>query len=74
MITDWNQLSDEAQIALSRAALHRAVAAIAAQAEVLADEMEYGELADHGGADALRLFAAVVRINDAPDLVPAGHA
>jgi hypothetical protein len=74
MFTDWNQLTDEAQIALSRAALHRAVAAIAAQAEVLAHEMECGELADHGGAEALRLFAAVVRVNDADELVPLGHA
>ncbi len=74
MFTDWNQLSEDAQIALSRAALHRAVAAIAAQAEVLAHEMECGGLADYGGAEALRLFAAVVRVNDPDGMVPVGHA
>jgi hypothetical protein len=74
MVTDWNQLPEELQIALSRAALHRAVSALATQAELLADEMECGSLADRGGVDALRLFAAVVRANDADELVPAGHA
>ena len=73
MFADWNQLSEDLQIALSRAALHRATAAIARQAEVLADEIEDGSLADRGGPDALRLFAAVVRINDRDEMVPAGH-
>jgi len=74
MVTNWNQLPDDLLIALSRAALRRAVSALASQAELLADEMECGSLADRGGADALRLFAAVVRANDAEELVPAGHA
>ncbi len=74
MFFDWNQLSEEAQIALSRAALHHAVVVIAEQAEVLAHELECGGLADRGGADALRLFAAMVRVNDADDMAPAGHA
>jgi hypothetical protein len=74
MFADWNQLSPQAQLALSRVALQRAAAAIALQAEVLADQMECGGLADHGGAEALRLFAAVVRVNQEDQLVPAGHA
>ncbi len=69
----WNQLSDDLQIALSREALRRATATIAVQAEVLADEIEAGGLADRGGPDALRLFAAVVRIGR-EELRPAGHA
>jgi hypothetical protein len=74
MFTDWNHLPEQLQIALSREALHRAAATIAAQAEVLAEEMECGGLADRGGPDALRLFAAVVRVGDQEELAPAGHA
>ena len=40
---------------------------------MLAGEMECGGLADRGGADALRLFAAVVRMEGRDDLAPAGH-
>ena len=65
MTAAWDLLSDDLQLALAREALRRAVATIAGQAEVLAGEIEAGTLADRGGADALRLFAAVVRaIND----------
>ena len=73
MIADWNRLPDELQIALSREALHRAAASLAAQAEVLAEEIECGGLADRGGPDALRLFAAVVRVEGQEELAPAGH-
>ena len=74
MFADWNRLPEVLQIALSREALHRAAATIAAQAEVLADEMECGGLADCGGPDALRLFAAVVREEGQDEWAPAGHA
>jgi hypothetical protein len=47
---------------------------IAEQAEALADEIERGSLTDRGGPNALRLFAAVVRIDGADELAPAGHA
>jgi len=73
MFPDWNHLPDDLQLALAREALHRAVATIAAQAEVLADEMECGSLADQGGPEALRLFAAVVRIGGEDELAPVGH-
>jgi hypothetical protein len=72
MSREWNDLPNEQQIALSRAALDRAVATIANQAELLADEMECGSLADRGGPDALRLFAAVVRVGRREGLVPVG--
>ncbi len=58
----------------SREALHRASTTIAVQAEVLADEMECGGLADRGGPDALRLFAAVIRVSGQDELAPIGHA
>ena len=43
-------------------------------AEVLADEIEQGSLADRGGPEALRLFAAVVRVGGQDVLAAAGHA
>ena len=70
-IRDWDLLSDDLQLALSSAALRRAVDTIADQAELLAGEMEMGVLADRGGPDALRLLAAVVREagRSGPDVV-----
>ena len=73
MLANWNHLPENLQIALSREALYRASATIATQAEVLAQEMECGGLADHGGADALRLFAAVVRVSGRDEMAPAGR-
>ena len=40
MSSDWNQLTDNVQVALSREALYRAADLIAMQAEVLAGEIE----------------------------------
>ncbi len=74
MVPDWNRLSEELQIALSREALSRAAVSIACQAEVLAEEMESGNLADRGGPDALRLFAAVVRVGGKNEFATAGNA
>ncbi len=74
MVADWNILSDNLQLVLSREALRRAVETIAGQAEILADEMEVGTLADRGGVDALRLLAAVVRVTGQDGLGVAGHA
>jgi hypothetical protein len=74
MVADWNILSDDLQLVLSREALRRAVETIAGQAEILAEEMEVGTLADRGGVDALRLLAAVVRVTGQDGLGVAGHA
>ena len=74
MLRDWNLLSDDLQLALSREALRRAAETIAGQAEVLAVEMDTGGLVDRGGADALRLLANVVRFTGEERLHPAGHA
>ncbi len=62
MPNDWSALSDESQLALSREALRRAAETFAGQAEVLAGEIDGGSLTDRGGAEALRLLAAVVRV------------
>ncbi len=72
MLKDWNFLSEELQLAISQEALLRAADTIAGQAEILAGEMECGGIADRGGAEALRLLAAVVR-GTGRDSFPAGH-
>ena len=74
MFSDWNLLSDELQLTLSREALRRAVETIAGQAEILAGEIEGGTLADRGGADALRLLAAVARATGEDRSAVSGHA
>jgi hypothetical protein len=74
MLSDWNALSDDLQLVLSREALLRAAETIAGQAEILAEEMETGGLADRGGPDALRLLAQVVRLSGRSKLTIAGHA
>lgn len=72
MLRDWNCLSDDLQLALTLGALTKAAETIAHQAEILADEIESGTLSDQGGADALRLLAAVVREHRQPCVM--GHA
>jgi hypothetical protein len=74
MFLDWDNLPDELQLALAQEAMNRAAANIAVQAEMLANEIECGTLSDHGGPDALRLFAAVVRAGGEVPLPVAGHA
>jgi len=49
-------------------------AILAEQAELLALEMYARTLVDHGGPDALPLFAAIVRSINANTLGPVGHA
>ncbi|MDE2008174.1 MAG: hypothetical protein KGI51_16510 [Rhodospirillales bacterium] len=73
MDADWNALSDDMQLAITRAALRHAANSIAGQAETLAAEMEAGHLADRGGADALRLLAAILRSQQHEALVPVGQ-
>jgi hypothetical protein len=71
---DWNLLTDDLQLALSREALRRATETLADHALLLATEMEHGTLADRGGPDALRLFAAVVTTTSRDAFGPVGHA
>jgi hypothetical protein len=74
MPSDWHRLSDQAQLAFTRAALVQAAEKLALQAETLAREMEAGCIRDHGGPDALRLFAAVVRVSAQHGFGTAGNA
>jgi hypothetical protein len=73
MFVDWEHLPEDLQLALSREALSRAAEVMATHAELLADEIECGNLTDRGGIDALRLFAAVVRAASEEEF-PTGHA
>ncbi len=61
MSNRWDSLDEPDQLALSRAALDRAISIVAGRAESLASEMEHGSVADRGGVDALRLFAILTR-------------
>jgi hypothetical protein len=72
--TDWDRLPDALQLRLADAAMRRAAYSIAGQAESLAGEIEDGALPDRGGAEALRLLAAVVRLAARDPLVPCGAA
>lgn len=74
MCPEWDALSENAQLALSRAALSHAVEVVAAQADCLAAEIEFGTLKDRGGSEALRLLAAVVRVTGRSTGTSAGHA
>ena len=73
MLSDWNLLSDDLQLTISRAALAQAAQTFAQQAEILALEMEAGSLSDRGGPEALRLIARVARIGGKDNFAPAGH-
>lgn len=74
MTADWNLMSDELQLVVSREALSKASTIIAEQADLLAREIEGGRLQDRGGADALRLLAAIVRLNTSAAEPMAGRA
>lgn len=74
MVREWDILPNDLQLTLAQRALSRAAATLAVQAEVLAEEIDRGNLSDRGGAEALRLFAAVVRMNSEEDLPTAGAA
>jgi len=71
---DWSLLSDDAQVELAREAMRRAAETIARHAELLADEIDSGAIADRGGPEALRLLARMVRLSGRDSEAPAGSA
>jgi hypothetical protein len=71
---DWNRLSEDAQLHIAQEAMRRAIETIAAHAELLAEEMESGAIADRGGPDALRLLATMIRLTGRDTIAPAGSA
>jgi hypothetical protein len=72
--TDWQTLSDEAQLALSQHAMRRAALIIADQALLFAVQFSSGALQDRGAADALTLFATLLRETSVECLTPVGNA
>ena len=74
MIAEWNAMPESLQLYLAQQAFRQASEAIAGQAEVLAQEFELGTLADRGGAEALRLMAAIVRALGPSSAQPIAHA
>lgn len=73
MIDDLQVLSAELHSHLLRGAREQAAGTIAGQADRLAIEIESGALPDRGGAEALRLLAAIVRRTSTDALGPVGH-
>lgn len=74
MISEWNAMPESLQLYLAQQAFRQASEAIAGQAEVLAREFDTGTLADRGGAEALRLMAAIVRALGPGSAAPIGTA
>lgn len=72
MVLEWNALPETLQLYLAQQAFRQASEAIAGQAEVLAQEFDTGTLADRGGAEALRLMAAIVRALGPGSAAPMG--
>lgn len=74
MMSEWNTLPETLQLHLAQQAFHQAAETIAGQADVLAQEFDDGTLADRGGAEALRLMAAIVRAIGPGSGMPSGMA
>ncbi|WP_237216910.1 hypothetical protein [Falsiroseomonas oryziterrae] len=72
--SNWQTLPEATQLVLSREAMRRAAETLAEHALLLAEEIDRGTLTDRGGAEALRLFAAVVRATNDDALATVGRA
>jgi hypothetical protein len=72
--TEWQLLSDETQLALAQQAMRQAATITADQAELFAVQFMTKTLADRGAADALKLFAVLLRETSADCLRPMGNA
>ncbi len=67
-------MSEPLQLALAQQAMRQASAIIADQAELFAVQFATATLADRGAADALKLFALLLRETSAECLRPMGNA
>jgi hypothetical protein len=72
--TEWQSISDQLQVSLAQAAMRQASTIIADQAELFAVQFTSKALQDRGAADALKLFAVLLRETSAECLRPAGNA
>jgi hypothetical protein len=71
---EWHRLSDDLQLSLAQHAMRQATGIIAHQAELFALQFNAGGLQDRGAADALKLFAVLLRETSQECLRPQGHA
>jgi hypothetical protein len=72
--TEWQSISDQLQVSLAQAAMRQASTIIADQAELFAVQFATKTLEDRGAADALKLFAVLLRETSAECLRPLGNA
>lgn len=72
--SEWSAISDDLQLALARQAMRRATHIIADQADLFAVQFSSEVLRDRGAADALHLFAVLLRETSTECLRPAGNA
>ncbi len=72
--SEWHAMSDQLQLLLAQQAMRRASFIIADQAELFAAQFEDTTLMDRGAADALKLFATLLRETSAECLRPVGNA
>jgi hypothetical protein len=70
----FEQLSEGLRLSLARDAMREAAETIARQADILAVAIDEGDLPDHGGGAALRLFAESIRSMGAHLYGPEGRA
>jgi hypothetical protein len=71
---EWQGITEELQVALARQAMRQASHIIADQAELFAVQFTSRELQDRGAADALKLFAVLLRETSHECLGPVGNA
>jgi len=72
--SEWHSISEELQLALARQAMRQAATIIADQADLFAVQFTTATLQDRGAADALALFATLLRETSAECLRPMGNA
>jgi hypothetical protein len=72
--SEWHSISEDLQLALAKQAMRQAATIIADQADLFAIQFATATLQDRGAADALKLFAALLRETSAECLRPIGNA
>ncbi len=72
--SEWHSISESLQLELAKQAMRRASVIVADQADLFAVQFTTQILQDRGAADALKLFATLLRETSAECLRPVGTA
>jgi hypothetical protein len=72
--SEWHAISEDLQLVLANQAMRRAAFIIADQADLLAIQFATATLQDRGAAEALKLFAILLRETSSECLRPIGNA